>query len=198
MHTASAWESEMCDFCLSTWTFYRSTLLPLTHAAYPLELTTTVNVSLLLFWTLPPSSWVSDPEWIFHLLSFLLACSYTKALFLACMQWSQRSHLVWHLPFPPIIGVHCISVYTTWQPSLFDPLTCSRQAYPQALVEPWTGLGLEQTTYCATAQHRRHMFLRFITFVYLKVDLNFLRSWCSNILFRQTTYLTMLRLSLGQ
>ena len=33
-------------------------------------------------------------------------------------------------------GVHCISVYTAWQPSHFDPRTCSRQTYPQALVAP--------------------------------------------------------------
>ena len=38
-----------------------------------------------------PSSWVSNPEWISRLHSFLLA-----------FLWSWRSQLVWHLPFPPI------------------------------------------------------------------------------------------------
>ena len=28
-------------------------------------------------------------------------------------------------------GVHCISVYMAWQPSHFDPHTCSYQTYPQ-------------------------------------------------------------------
>ena len=33
-------------------------------------------------------------------------------------------------------GVHCIGVYMAWQPSHFDPRTCSHQTYPQALVAP--------------------------------------------------------------
>ena len=33
-------------------------------------------------------------------------------------------------------GVHYASIYMAWQPSHFDPRTCSRQTYPQALVVP--------------------------------------------------------------
>ena len=31
-------------------------------------------------------------------------------------------------------GVHCITVYTAWQPSDFDPRTCSHQTYSQVIV----------------------------------------------------------------
>ena len=40
-------------------------------------------------------------------------------------------------------GVHCISVYAAWQPSHFDPHTCSHQTYPQALVALRSEPGLE-------------------------------------------------------
>ena len=59
------------------------------------------------FWTLCGHSlWVSKPGWFSHLHTHLLACSEPKG-----------SCLVLHLPFPPIGGVHCISVYTAGLPS---------------------------------------------------------------------------------
>ena len=68
------------------------------------------------WWRLP---WVSKPRWT-RLHAFLPAC------------YSSDSPLVQHL---------LTSWQPAWQPSHFDPRTCSRQTYPQALVasrsEPW-------------------------------------------------------------
>ena len=50
-------------------------------------------------------------------------------------------------------GVHCISVYTAWQPSHFDPRTCSRQTYPQALVAPRSEPRLEPMAWAGARTH---------------------------------------------
>ena len=50
-------------------------------------------------------------------------------------------------------GVHCISVYTAWQPSHFDPHTCSRQTYPQALVAPRSEPRLEPMAWAGARTH---------------------------------------------
>ena len=78
-----------------------------------------------------PSSWISNPEWISCLHSFLLCAVMPKVTSSATPAFSTNR------------GVHCISMYTAWQPSPFDPHTCRYQTYPQALVVPRSEPGLK-------------------------------------------------------
>ena len=50
-------------------------------------------------------------------------------------------------------GEHCISVYTAWQLSHFDPHTCCRQMYPQALVASRSEPGLEPMALAGARTH---------------------------------------------
>ena len=50
-------------------------------------------------------------------------------------------------------GVHYIRVYTAWQPSHFDPHTCSHQTYPQALMAPRSEPGLEPMAWAWAGTH---------------------------------------------
>ena len=68
-----------------------------------------------------PSSQVSNPEWISHLHSYLLEVIPKVTSGVTPAFFTNR-------------GVHCMSVYTAWQASHFDPCTCNRQMYPKALV----------------------------------------------------------------
>ena len=50
-------------------------------------------------------------------------------------------------------GVHCIGMYTAWQPSHSDPHTCSHRTYPQALVVSRSELGLEPMALAGAQTH---------------------------------------------
>ena len=95
----------------------------------------------LLFWT----SWVLPHGFQFQ--SGSLSCT----LFCMCVMIPKVMSCVTPA-FSTNRRVHCISMYTLWQPSLFDSHIYSHQTYPQqALTEPWPQLGLEPMTFCATA-----------------------------------------------
>ena len=58
-----------------------------------------------------PFCGANDCSWFGLCVSFLMdfksRADISPALFLACVLWSWRSQLVWHLPFPPI-GVYTV------------------------------------------------------------------------------------------
>ena len=80
------------------------------------------------WWRLP---WVSKPGWT-RLHAFLPA------------RYSSDSPLVRHMP---------TSWRPTWQPSHFDPHTCSHQTYPQALVALRSEPGLEPMAWAGARTH---------------------------------------------
>ena len=88
-----------------------------------------------------PSSWVSNPEWISCLHTFLLVCSDSKVTSSVALAFSTNR------------GIHCMSVYVAWQLSHFDPRTCSLHTYPQELVVPRFELGLEPMAWVRAQTH---------------------------------------------